>query len=202
MTVTISGTDGITTPGVTNEGDLDIDGNQTVSGTLTVTGNIKGSNLSTVLYPLVSGTMQTASGNTEFSFVNIPSWAKRITIMVNQVVLSSGSLLGMGVEIGASSGYDSTGYVSYNSSGNSSSDYFIFNNTSTSVSSATTGTLTITNLNGQAWMCTSAASNGSAIITGTGAKTISGSSPLYQLKFFSTNGTSTFSSGTINILYE
>jgi hypothetical protein len=57
---------------------------------------------------LISSTViPTTSGTGPFSFINIPSWAKRITVMFNGVSASASSLL---IQIGSSS-YSSSGYV-------------------------------------------------------------------------------------------
>lgn len=202
MTVTISGS-GITTPTLTNSGDFAVGGNQTVTGTSTVTGDIKGSNLSTTLYPLISGTVQTFSSNTEFSFTSIPSWVKRITIMAQGLMIDgpSPTITGAGVNIGDSGGYEISGYVSSSSAGESSTDYFVLTPQSNSDSVVFTGVCTLVLITGTTWMYSSSlATSTPTNITATGSKTLSGT--LDRVRITTINGTDVFDAGSVNIIYE
>ena len=76
MAITLAGTTGITTPGLTNSG------NETITGTLNVGG------LTPNVYPIVSGTAVASTSGTSIDFTSIPSWVKRITVMFNGVSLT------------------------------------------------------------------------------------------------------------------
>jgi hypothetical protein len=109
MSVTISGTTGVATPGVQNSAD------ETVAGNLTVTGAIQGSGVTTNLYPLVSGTVvpYTSATNTgtTIDFTGIPAWVKRITVIFNQLSLSGSNAFLIQLGYGNTPTIVSTGYV-------------------------------------------------------------------------------------------
>ena len=85
MTITLNATTGITTPGMVNSGSDAISGNETVAGTLQVGG------ITTNVYPVVAGTAVAATSGTTIDFTYIPSWVKKITVMLNVVSLYSTS---------------------------------------------------------------------------------------------------------------
>ena len=58
---------------------------------------------------LTSGTVQTASNSANLTFTGIPSWAKRITVMVNNV--ATGGSSGIIVQLGTGGTPTTTGYV-------------------------------------------------------------------------------------------
>jgi len=199
MAITLNGSTGISTPGVTNAG------NETITGTLAVTGAITGSGLSTTLYPLVSGTAVASTSGTSIDFTGIPSWVKRITVVLSEVsTTGSGSLL---FQLGDSGGIENTGYASNGSytgptAGGTSSTagYILFYDLSNRNPS---GQLVFTNISGNTWVCFGVASP--AVIAGYtyqtgGTKTLSAT--LDRIRITTTNGTDTFDAGSINILYE
>lgn len=203
MPVTINGTTGITTPGVTNSG------NETVSGTLAVTGAVTGSGLSTTLYPLVSGTAVASTSGTSIDFTGIPSWVKRITVMYNgvstngtsnyQIQIGSGSF----TTSGYSSGCAYMGGTGATTTGNFiTSGFFIV--LAPAASSAHSGIVTIANVSGNNWVYSSNLYYGNSsiyLITGAGnSPTLSGL--LDRVRITTVNGTDTFDAGSINILYE
>lgn len=171
----------------------------TISGTdgVGITGNVGA---------LTAGTAVTAPAGTSIDFTGIPSWVKRITIMLNNISLT-GTALPI-IQIGAGS-VETTGYVAYAS----------YNGTANGATSATTffpvraggglaadfiyGIATIALIGSNTWAYSfsggmySGANYGS--IAG-GAKTTSGT--LDRVRLTSSNGTDTFDTGSINILYE
>ena len=154
---------------------------------------------------LTSGTAQSASGAT-VSFTGIPSWAKRITVLLKDVTTVSTGL--PAIRAGAGS-YEATGYSSTNNA--------IGQSTVASSLSATTswdlqnsggstqiysGQLVITRLEGYLYTIAGQVSyntNGSTALT-TGYKTFSGD--ISQLQLRMSTGADTFNGGSINIMYE
>jgi len=139
-------------------------------------------------------------------FLNIPSWVKRITIMLNGVSLSStGNLL---FQIGTGGTPTTTGYV-----GNCG---IIGGSGTTAVASSTSGVPSI--INSAATNCSGAlffynvtsntwVANGNVSYSGAGGMSAIGgnvslSGTLDNVRIFTTTGTDTFDAGSINILYE
>jgi len=149
---------------------------------------------------LASGTAITTTSGTAATFTNIPSWAKRITMIFNNITNSTASPL---VQIGSGS-LTTTGYTSYG----------IRANTSAGIGSATNGfiiitasaaltiygTMTLTLLSGNNWISNhTVADSNNDILSGGGTITLSGALDTVSL---TTTGGGTFSAGTVNIIYE
>jgi hypothetical protein len=153
---------------------------------------------------ITSGTAVTLTNQTSVDFTSIPSWVKRVTIMLNGVSLNgSANFL---IQLGDSGGVETTGYNSsciYGGTaagtGASTSGFLSINGLNTN---AMSGALTFSNLTGNVWVMTStnAADGGTVIVFATGSKTLSAT--LDRVRITTTNGTDQFDAGTINILYE
>jgi hypothetical protein len=166
-----------------------------------VTGNVTGS--LTQGGSLTLATAQSASG-TAVNFTSIPSWAKRITVMLSGVSTSGSS--NIQIQLGNVT-FVTSGYASSNTAGGNT----------VNTTSATTGHLLATSVgqtmlfNGHA-VFTNISSNlwvGSSNILSTfnlsfsvGASNITLSSTLDRIRITTVNGTDTFDAGTINISYE
>ena len=154
---------------------------------------------------VTSGTAITTTSGTAASFTSIPSWVKRITIMLNAVSTSATSNLI--VQIGSGS-YTATGYVGVNTQGNAgvttttmSTGFLIA--TGVAAGSNFNGSIVLTNLTGNIW--TETGLLGQAVSTAiynnsSGSVTIGGT--LDRVQVTTVNGTDTFDAGSINILYE
>ena len=157
---------------------------------------------------LVLETAKTATG-TSVDFTGIPSWVKRITVMLNGV--STNGTYTVLIQLGDSGGIETTGY--------SGSTSYLGSTTTNGSASATSGVsisrtpvaadtysgvCTVVNISGNAWIISSSlydlnASN-QTIMLGGGTKTLSAT--LDRIRITTVNGTDTFDAGTINILYE
>lgn len=154
---------------------------------------------------IVPGTMVTASG-TSVDFSSIPSWAKRITVMFNS--LSTNGTSNIQVQIGDSGGIENTGYSGAES-------------TAVGASSATfsagfvikSGVLAANNFSGVAtlflmdsatntWAFRSNAATGNSTQVGVAAGVKSLTATLDRVRLTTANGTDTFDTGSVNILYE
>jgi hypothetical protein len=157
------------------------------------------------LAPIVSGTAVTASG-TAVDFPNIPSWAKRITVVING--LSGSGTSSFIAQIGNSGGIENTGYVSTVTAvaGSSSGTAFTAGFgvvVSPAAASTYTGQIILSLLSAASnmWAYTSTVTAGSTTLqTGGGGKTLSAT--LDRLRITTGNGTDTFDAGTINIMWE
>jgi hypothetical protein len=152
----------------------------------------------------VAGTAVASTSGTSIDFTSIPSWVKRITVMLNgvstngssviQAQIGNGSVITTGYNTGVSQLGNPPVYTSYTSgfgiSQNSSSSNGFF------------GVFTITLLTGNTWVF-----NGQTVLSiggshcfSNGYLTLSGA--LDRVRITTVNGTDTFDAGSINILYE
>ena len=151
---------------------------------------------------LVAGTAVSTTSGTAISFTGIPSWAKRITILLNQVTTNTSAVLQ--VQVGSGS-YSTTGYASQywlvgTYSGVTTSGFILGGN----VGYATGGIIVLSLIGANTWVQSGAL--GFQNTSSTGYTSI-GSSPalsgaLDRVQITTVAGTPTFASGTINILYE
>jgi hypothetical protein len=152
---------------------------------------------------LSSTVIPTTSGTGPFSFINIPSWVKRITVMFNGVTASASSLL---IQIGSGS-YSSSGYVGGGVTIATSGVTAQTGITAGLLGSVTlstgtnNGTIVLTNITGNTWTGTTVASRSDGLsVTYNGTIALGG--VLDRVQVTTITGTATFSAGNINILYE
>jgi hypothetical protein len=171
-------------------------------------GNILGTdgagNLSWVNGRMVLATAQASTSGTSVDFTGIPSWVKRVTVMLNGVSTSGTS--NIIVQLGASS-FSTSGYISTSSGITSTvgttqytAGFGISND-----NQATTlfyGALAFSNITGNAWTLTGNISTGTNGKTAVSAGFLSLAGTLDRLRITTVNGTDTFDAGSINILYE
>ena len=181
--------------------------NGTTAATITTSG-ITGNLVGNVTGSLTAGgsltlaTAQTASG-TVVDFTGIPSWAKRITVIMNGISTNGSSP----VEIRATYGAIPSTYFG---SGISITPSAIAGNLSTTgfqiagqnAANIRSGLCILSKLSGNLWIASingtytdlvgSFNGGGSALLTG----------PLDSIRITTVNGTDTFDAGTINISYE
>ena len=134
---------------------------------------------------------------TSIDFTGIPSWVKRITVLFNGVSLSAtANIL---VQLGTSSGVETTGYTSNageTPSGTSTAGFVGY----LAVASRTlTGAFTITSFGSNLWICTSITNNTSTSLTQSGSKTLGGTLDRVRI---TTTSTDKLDAGSVNILYE
>lgn len=183
MPIVLDGTTGITAP------------NATVSGT------VQGS---PVRGGLVSGTAVASTSGTSIDFTGIPSWAKRITVLLNVVSTNGTSLIRFQLGSGSvqTTGYAGSAAVfgtSYGGGGSSTAGFDSVGDTSASWTRS--GALVFTNISGNIWICTGVYQyTVSFQVAFSGTVTLSGA--LDRVRITTSNGTDTFDAGTINIIYE
>jgi hypothetical protein len=151
---------------------------------------------------LISGTAVSASG-TSVDFTGIPSWAKRITVMLSGV--STNGTSNFLIQLGDSGGVENTGYVSRATSIGAqvtSTAGFIITQALAANTDTITGNITICTLGSNVWVSGGNISDigQNAIIMSAGNKTLS--DVLDRVRITTVNGTDTFDAGTINIMWE
>jgi hypothetical protein len=152
--------------------------------------------------PLTSGTAQASTSGTSIDFTGIPSWVKRITVILNGTSISgTANLL---IQVGAGS-VTTTGYNSTSTGADSSvatSTYTTgFGIRIGNAANIVSGHLVLTLISGNAWVGSGVTGStlGLSLMT-TGNITLGGT--LDRVRITTTNGTDTFDAGSINILYE
>lgn len=156
--------------------------------------------------PFTLGTSVATTSGTSINFTSIPSWVKRITVMFNGVSTNGASIPQL--QLGTSSGVESTGYVA------SSQFYYLGNGLQASTtgfpldavgnsasSTARSGSVVLTLFGSNLWVLSgNLVVDGGIVISCAGRKTTAAT--LDRIRLTTTNGTDTFDAGSVNILYE
>ena len=154
---------------------------------------------------IVSGTVQPSTTGTFINFTGIPSWVKRITMVINGVSTNGTSI--MGVRIGSGS-FDTTGYLGSvgatrsgaSANANYSASFALVDGMAAVVTLY--GTVTLTLLGSNTWVF--AGTTGRTDTSGSyfygGIKVLSGT--LDRIQLTTEGGVDTFDAGSVNILYE
>jgi hypothetical protein len=154
---------------------------------------------------ITAATAQTASG-TSVDFTSIPSWVKRVTIMVS--TLSTSGTSALVIQIGDAGGIEATGYndtvaciaTSTASVATTAGTGFAVVTFGANTDAAS-GSFVLTKISGNAWTLAGIARcNGSRVCYAGGSKGLSDT--LTQVRVTTANGTDTFDAGSINIFYE
>jgi hypothetical protein len=178
------------------------------SGTVTLAAPaVAGSNTLTLQAGTATNSMNTLStavastSGTSIDFTALPSWIKRITVMFTGVSTSGTSTVQ--IQLGTSSGIDSSSYAGSMSTGGvtvySSTAFLI---ASTAAAAVTHGIITLSTIGSNVWVISSSIGGTASyeVRVSGGSKTLSGT--LDRVRITTVNGTDTFDAGSINILYE
>jgi hypothetical protein len=155
--------------------------------------------------PLTLATAQATTSGTSIDFTNIPSWAKRITVMLNGVSTNGTSnyLIRLGVAGSAvTSGYQGSlqAFSTSSMSTTNLSDGFALGNFTASGSFS--GLVTITNITGNVWIASGSVGQIEATRGGLVSGSISLAGALNMIRLTTVDGTDTFDAGSVNIMYE
>jgi hypothetical protein len=142
-----------------------------------------------------------STSGTSIDFTGLPSWIKRITLMLNGVSTSGTSPVRF--QLGAGSA-QATGYISTSQSGTTgigpASAGFDMSNFTTATDNRY-GYITFVNINGNNWVANGIFSQGTTVLVQmAGIVALTGT--LDRVRMTTVNGTDTFDAGTVNILYE
>lgn len=151
---------------------------------------------------LVSGTSVASTSGTSIDFTGIPSWVKRVTVMLNGVSTNGGSnyLLQIGDGSINTTGYSSVG-TGMDGTGVSATAYTTgFGIRSTLASYAISGSVVLTLVSPNIWVANGVLSTSLPLaFTTSGTKTLTGVLDRIRLTSVTPD---TFDAGSINILYE
>lgn len=147
-------------------------------------------------------TAQTASGSS-VDFTGIPSWAKRLTLILSGVSTNGTSnyLVQIGDGAVTTTGYSSVG-TGMDATGVSITAYTAgFGIRSTSAAYAVNGLLVLTLISANTWVASGVLSTALPLtFTTSGSKSLTNA--LDRIRITTVNGTDTFDAGTINVMYE
>lgn len=152
--------------------------------------------------PYTMATAQASTSGTSVDFTGVPSWAKRISVML--VGVSTSGTSNIMVQLGTSAGFTTSGYLGYSSLSHASVGSSM--TTGLGFTSGTTaagiyhGLGHIVNVTGNTWVWASTAGSSDALYQGNGS--IALAATLTRIRITTVNGTDTFDAGTINIAYE
>lgn len=148
---------------------------------------------------IVSGTAVASTSGTSIDFTGIPSWAKRVTVMLNGV--STNGVSHLLIQIGAGS-VVTTGYASasYNGTAVTSTAGMIIEAGSAALLSS--GAMVLTALGSNTWVSSHSVGRTNDGVAACGGGNIGLSGALDRIRITTANGTDTFDAGSINILYE
>ena len=161
----------------------------------------------TPLTGIVLGTKQATTSGTSIPFTGIPSWAKRVKLMMDGV--STNGVADLLVQIGDSGGVEITGYVSAGglvqnaaaSAVASSTAGFVMVNGNAANSFYGVMTISLIDPATNSWIAEfSNRTASTATGSGAGSKALSGA--LDRVVLTTTGGTNTFDAGSVNISYE
>jgi hypothetical protein len=179
-------------------GEINLQSNGTTKLTVASTG---------VSGTIVQGTAVASTSGTSIDFTGIPSWVKKITIVLDE--LSTSGTSNKIVRLGTSGGVEATGYKSSGSymlgAGNGVTQTTVglllgmTDNAAATINF--TGHMVITLISGSTWVASAVGeADYPMTLASAGRKTLSGT--LDRLRITTVNGTDTFDAGTINIQYE
>lgn len=158
---------------------------------------------------IVSATKVASTSGTSIDFTSIPSWVKRITIMLSGV--STNGTSDIQIQLGDSGGIENTGYLGSGSTivavvatALATSGFVINSNAGDGATSVRHGTLTLTLLDSatNTWSCFGIVSRSDSARSGVVSGSKATSAALDRVRITTVNGTDTFDAGSINILYE
>ena len=169
-------------------------GNETIAGTKTF------SNQPVLPQALTQGTVVASTSGTSIDFSSIPSWVKRITVMLNGVSTSGTSRVQ--IQVGASGSVVTTGYASYTSDGGSTSTAgFILGGATATDTRVGAHVLHLQDAATNKWIG-SGVTNSSTSSAYTNVGNVTLAAALDRIRLTTVNGTDTFDAGSVNILYE
>lgn len=156
--------------------------------------------------PLTSGTSVASTSGTSIDFTSIPSWVKRITIILNNVSTNGSSPPVM--RLGTSGGFVSSGYAAgaaytgLGSNGGNRTDSLLLCGNAWEAAATFLGHAVLTKFSGNTWVQSFTGAQSGLAYAFLGGGSIALSDVLTQVRITTANGTDAFDAGSINILYE
>jgi hypothetical protein len=155
---------------------------------------------------LVRAAAVATTSGTSIDFTSIPSWVGRITVVFTSVSTSGTSTVQ--IQIGDSGGVETTGYTGTVVSvvGVNSVNIATFTTGAQIIGALATsirsGSMTITNIDGNQWQLGSIHTNDELGYLGFSSTIKTLSATLDRVRLTTINGTDTFDAGSVNIIYQ
>ena len=155
---------------------------------------------------IVSGTAVASTSGTSIDFTGIPSWAKRVTVMMNGVSTNGAS--NWLIRLGTSSGFATTGYLgasTYNGTvngGSNSTVGFILGIGGAGQIMHGSMIITLLDASTNRWVEQAVTGDSSQAYCFFSGGNVALPGTLDRVRITTVNGTDTFDAGSINILYE
>jgi len=154
---------------------------------------------------ITQGTAVATTSGTSVDFTSIPSWVKRITIMLSGISTNGTSniLIQIGSGSVTTSGYSSSASVVTSIVVSATSTAGILVTSSLTAASVYSGNITLCLFGSNTWISsgtTSLVSNSGTHFCGGATPSLAGT--LDRVRLTTVNGTDTFDAGSVNILYE
>jgi hypothetical protein len=170
----------------------------TINGSAGVT-----TNSGAIYNGIQSGTAVTASG-TSVDFTGIPSWVKRITVMLSGV--STNGTSNLLIQLGDSGGVETSGYAGCAWTSNTGNLNYttgiLLTVVQSSAANITNGQAILSFVGANTWVASSTLGRSEQITVHSSAGSKELSATLDRIRITTVNGTDTFDAGSINILYE
>ena len=157
---------------------------------------------------IVQGTSQASTSGTSIDFTSIPSWVKRVTVMLSGVSTNgSSSLL---IQSGSGS-IQTSGYIEYgglvSSGGNalttsSTAGFQLYLQSGDAAATNRYGHILLTSMGSNLWVMSAVIGIGTTVGAGLYGGNVTLGGALDRVRITTVNGTDTFDAGSINILYE
>ena len=160
---------------------------------------------------IVRATVQTPTSGVSVGFTSIPSWVKRITMLLNGISTTGTSDIAVRIGSGSyvTSGYvGSSAFVSQSSvAAGGAALTTAFTVSGIIAAGTSSGVITLYNITGNVWSYAATMTRNGGTTAQNGVQTtvyipLTLSGVLDQVQLLSSNGTDTFDAGSVNILYE
>ena len=153
---------------------------------------------------ITRGTAVASTSGTSIDFTSIPSWVKRITIVLQGISTSGSSVIELRLGSGSitATGYVGSGMYTPISPAGGTTSTTGFQVPGISATNIRSGVYTLINISGNIWVASGCGAYSEVAGSWQGGGNLTLSGTLDRVRLTTVNGTDTFDAGSVNILYE